>query len=62
MNFNLLRLLALRYGIPPLGGTGVKELKKLKHPVIESQKKFTKASKLCPPHLEERCLTTLKVW
>jgi hypothetical protein len=32
---------------PTLGGTdGVKELKKLKHPVIESFKKFTKASKL----------------
>jgi hypothetical protein len=48
MNFNsptqLLAFFKIWY--PTLGGTGVKELKKLKHPVIESFKKFTKASKL----------------
>jgi hypothetical protein len=47
MNFNSLQLLAFfKIWYPTLGGTGVKELKKLKHPVIESFKKFTKASKL----------------
>jgi hypothetical protein len=42
MNFNSpTQLLALRYGILPCG-TGVKELKKLKHPVIESFKSSLK--------------------
>jgi hypothetical protein len=46
MNFNSTQLLAFfKIWYPTLGGTGVKELKKLKHPVIESFKN-TKASKL----------------
>jgi hypothetical protein len=46
MNFNSHTAVSFKIWYPTLGGTGVKELKKLKHPVIESFKKFTKASKL----------------
>jgi DNA polymerase I-like protein with 3'-5' exonuclease and polymerase domains len=48
MNFNsnaqLLAFFKIWY--PTLAATGVKDLKKLKHPVIEAYKKYTKASKL----------------
>jgi hypothetical protein len=43
MNFNSpTQLLAFKIWYPTLGGTGVKELKKLKHPVIESFKSSLK--------------------
>lgn len=48
MNFNsnaqLLAFFKIWY--PTLAATGVKDLKKLKHPVVEAYKKYTKASKL----------------
>jgi hypothetical protein len=43
MNFSPTQLLAFfKIWYPTLGGTGVKELKKLKHPVIESFKSSLK--------------------
>jgi hypothetical protein len=42
MNFNSPTAVSFKIWYPTLGGTGVKELKKLKHPVIESFKSSLK--------------------